>query len=299
MKNNRKDLVKRVLIIATIILTIVISFIILGERPTHADSGFDYSYDSGGSDWGSSSWSSSDYDYGYDGDWNLENGSDLFAAFISIIIPIVIIFFVFKSFPNNGTKEEYELPLNIDNSEVEERIKQYIPNFDKEEFLEIGYKIYTDVQNAWMNFELENVKDIITPELYSSYESQLATLEVKGEKNIMKDFVLSKSVLKDVEKQNETITITSVYVIELYDYIIDTATEKVLRGTKNNKAKVTYEMKFRKTLGDTSKTTKCPNCGAEVDINTIGICPYCRSELVTENKQWVLTEKKVIGQILL
>ena len=147
-----------------------------------------------------------------------------------------------------------------------------------------------------MNFKLEDVRDIITDELYSMYESQLSTLEVKGEQNIMKDFVLKGSFLKDVTNQNDTITITTGYIIEFYDYIAEQATGKVLRGTSNRKVRITYEMKFRQTLDESKKVTKCPNCGADIEMNTSGICEYCHNKLVTENTKWVLTEKKTMNQ---
>ena len=175
-------------------------------------------------------------------------------------------------------------------------MSQYIPNFNKQEFLNNGYKIYEDVQNAWMNFKLDDVKDVITDEIYNMYDSQLSTLEVKGEKNIMKDFKLVKSYLKDVNVQNETITITTGYIIEMYDYIIEESTGKVLRGSSTNKLRIVYEMKFRQTLNSNEKVDHCPNCGAKVEMNSTGTCEYCGSKLVSENTKWVLTEKKTMRQ---
>lgn len=301
MENTRKDIIKRILIIGILMSTIIVTFIILGERPTHADSGFDFSYDSGGgSDWSSSDWGDSDYDYDYDYDHGSGSGGIRITSFsdLLVILITVAILIILKNSKGKATPTQVH-SSEIDDSRIEEKIKQYIPDFNKKEFLDNGYKIYVDVQNAWMNFELEKVKDKITPELYSSYESQLATLEVKGEQNIMNGFIKSKAFLKDVLSENNTITITTGYIIEFYDYIIDVASGKVLRGTKRNKARVTYEMKFRKTLDKNEKITKCPNCGAEVDINTTGICPYCRSKLVVENTQWVLTQKRTLGQVLI
>ena len=60
--------------------------------------------------------------------------------------------------------------------------------------------------------------------------------------------------------------------------------------------RVKYEMKFRQTLDESKKVTKCPNCGADVKMNTSGICDYCHSKLVTENTKWVLTEKQTLDQ---
>ena len=102
--------------------------------------------------------------------------------------------------------------------------------------------------------------------------------------------------LKDAVVQNNTITITTGYVIQMYDYIIEKSTGKVIRGSSNNKLKIVYEMKFRRTLDESAKIDKCPNCGAKIDMNTSGICEYCGSKLVSENTKWVLTEKKTIRQ---
>ena len=181
-------------------------------------------------------------------------------------------------------------------NELENQVKQFIPEFDRIQFLNEGYKIYCDIQEAWMNFKLEDVKDVLTDELYSMYESQLATLEVKGEQNIMKDFVLKKSFLKGVQNQNNTITITTGYVIEFYDYIANRNTGEVVRGTADRKIRVTYEMKFRQSLDENNKVEKCPNCGAPIRINAAGVCDFCRAKIVTENTKWVLTEKQSLGQ---
>ena len=144
--------------------------------------------------------------------------------------------------------------------------------------------------------KLEDIKDKVTDEIYTMYESQLATLEVKGEQNIMKDIQLKQSCLRDVTNQNGTVTIKTNYVIEMYDYIADVNTKKLIRGEDKEKICILYEMSFRKALSEDEKVTHCPNCGAKVEMNSTGTCEYCGSKLVSENTKWVLTEKKVIEQ---
>ena len=212
-------------------------------------------------------------------------------ALAAIIIIIIIAICARDKKPKVVVKTD-----NVNDENIANKVKQYIPNFNKQEFLNNGYQIYKDVQNAWMNFKLDDVKDVITDEIYNMYDSQLSTLEVKGEKNIMKDFKLVKSYLKDVNVQNETITITTGYVIEMYDYIIEESTGKVLRGSSTNKLRIVYEMKFRQTLNSNGKVDHCPNCGAKIEMNSSGICEYCGSKLVSENAKWVLTEKKTMRQ---
>lgn len=255
------------------------------------DSGFGSSYDSGGSSYSGGSYDSGSSSWDYDSDYDSDGGDSLIGLIIAIIIIIIIAICTRDKKTKVVTKSD-----NVNDENIANKVKQYIPNFNKQEFLNNGYKIYKDVQNAWMNFKLDDVKDVITDEIYNMYDSQLSTLEVKGEKNIMKDFKLVKSYLKDVNVQNETITITTGYIIEMYDYIIEESTGKVLRGSSTNKLRIVYEMKFRQTLNSNEKVDHCPNCGAKIEMNSSGTCEYCGSKLVSENTKWVLTEKKTMRQ---
>ncbi len=296
-KEKNYNLIKKIIIIISIAIISLIPNII-SKNVVLADSGFGTSYDSGGSSYSGGSY---DYDYDYDsGDYSSDDSGDIsmFAAIVGFTIFIIIIVAICmgSSTSNQSTSGVVPSKSLPDENAIENKIKSYIPNFNKQEFLDNGYSIYKDVQNAWMNFKLEDVKDEITDELYNMYESQLTTLEVKGEQNIMKDFKVVKSYLKDAVVQNNTITITTGYVIQMYDYIIEKSTGKVIRGSSNNKLKIVYEMKFRRTLDESAKIDKCPNCGAKIDMNTSGICEYCGSKLVSENTKWVLTEKKTIRQ---
>ena len=293
-KGKKFEWLKKLAIILCItMISLIPSFI--DKHISLADSGFGSSYDSGGSsysggsyDSGSSSW---DYDSDYDSNYDSDGGDSLIGFIIAIIIIIIIAICTRDKKTKVVTKSD-----NVNDENIANKVKQYIPNFNKQEFLNNGYKIYKDVQNAWMNFKLDDVKDVITDEIYNMYDSQLSTLEVKGEKNIMKDFKLVKSYLKDVNVQNETITITTGYIIEMYDYIIEESTGKVLRGSSTNKLRIVYEMKFRQTLNSNEKVDHCPNCGAKIEMNSSGTCEYCGSKLVSENTKWVLTEKKTMRQ---
>ena len=334
--NGKKSIIKKILVIIVLTIYITLSFAIIEKKPTFADSGFGTSYSGGSSSSGgsshsssssshsrrsssshsssSSSHSSSSSSHSSSGGENYSNSDNtysskderpFFVKAIAFVVGVVAILMQFiwpifiiicisrvnkkirKESTNNKTKDELD---------IENEIKQYIPDFDKQKFLNEGYKMYCDIQEAWMNFKLEDVKDIITDELYNMYESQLATLEVKGEQNVMKDFALQRSFLKDVSMENNTLTITTGYIIEFYDYIAEQATGKVLRGTANKKVRVTYEMKFRQSLDQSKKVTKCPNCGADIEMNTSGVCEYCHTKLITENTKWVLTEKKTLNQ---
>lgn len=280
--SNKKEILKKIFIINTLIISIFTFSLLLDEKPIFADSGFSTSYHSGGSSYSRSSSSSSS---------GSEDISPLGLAIILSIGGVILILGKIKIYIFRK-KEEMEK----DDTNIEIEVKKYIPYFNKEEFLKQGYNIFCDVQEAWMNFKLEDVKDKITDELYAMYESQLMTLEVKDEQNIIKDFELKEKYLSGVSCTNNTITIAAVYIIDFYDYIIKQSTGELTSGIDKWKMHVKYEMKFRKSLDEKNKVTKCPNCGADIEMNTSGICEYCHTKLVTENVKWVLTEKELLDQ---
>lgn len=296
---KRKNIIKKILITLGILCSVILTFTVIYERPTFADSGHSVSHSSSHSSHSSSHSSSSSRRSSSSSSRSSSSRSssssgDPFAAMISVIIMIAIIV-IWTIIANK--KQLHKIVINKNNEdEIENKIKKSIPNFNKQEFLKQGYSIYYDIQMAWMDFKLEDIKDKVTDEIYTMYESQLATLEVKGEQNIMKNIQLKQSCLKDVTNQNGTITIKTNYVIEMYDYIADVNTKKLIRGEDKKKIRILYEMSFRKTLNEDEKITHCPNCGAKVEMNSTGTCEYCGSKLVSENTKWVLTEKKVIKQ---
>ena len=176
------------------------------------------------------------------------------------------------------------------------KLKELLPQFDEKEFLQDGYKIFLDIEDAWMNFDMEKVRNVITDEMFNMYESQLSSMEIKGEQNIMKGFELKDCAIANCLQQNDNVEVTTKYIIEFYDYIIDKETKKVLRGNSSRKLRMYYDLTFIMSATQ-QKIDKCPNCGAPVDVNSAGTCPYCHSKIIGENTSWVMSKKVCTNQI--
>lgn len=251
-----------------------------------ADSGFDSSWDSGGSDWGSSDW----------GDSDSSSGGDIFFLIylifehpiIALIIIVVVTIMVVKSkkqqkqIIENALSSKLEL-LNVDNYPIEEQ-------------LEIeAFNIYKELQFAWMNFDEEKIRELTTDEMYNMYLMQLDTLKVKNQKNLMYDikYLGSKIIKKTQDNGQETIVINM--QVSCYDFVIDTNTNKVVRGIANKLNYYNYELTFVKTT-DNKELDVCPQCGAPVSGNNSGVCEYCKSTLISNNYTLVMSKKKLLSQ---
>lgn len=315
MKNLKKVL--KIALILFIVLCINLFFCEYRDR-TNADAGYHSSYSGGGSSGSSSSYSSSgssSYSSGssrssYSGSYSGGSSGDvsIFSLIFGLlgiapefIIFILIIYFVYgRRNRNNNYQSTYSSTSNKylnfeDNQTAIREIKKYIPEFNTNEFLANGYDIFVRIENAWMNFDLESVRDCITDEMFNMYESQLTSMEMKGEQNIMKGFNKINYCITDATKENNMLEIKARYYVEFYDYIINKETKKVLRGNSSRKIKMVYEFTFIKDI-ENNKLDKCPNCGAPININSAGICEYCNSKLVDDSKNWVMSKKVSLMQ---
>lgn len=307
---------KFVKILLVILLFLSLSFLSLKQIDNiKADSGWDSSYDSGGSwdsgsDWSSSSWDN-DYDYDYGSSSSGSHSScttkeckienlmiGFFVLMFSFGLPILIIISI--SLTNKNRRKKYQEQENkireIFNGISKEKVESIIPNFNIEEFNFKAYQIFYDIQMAWMNFDYDKLKELLTDELYNSYVMELDALKIKNHKNTMKDFELIKCNIFDLKEENGIFVAQVALDVKFYDYVENANTGIILRGTPNRKLNNIYILTLIKTKEETTLKNRCPQCGALVEGNTTGICEYCKSKLVNKNYDWVMSKKEKIRQ---
>lgn len=285
MKKKKQNI--KFILVALVIMSLVYLM------PTHADSGWDSSYDSGGSSWssgssswssGSNSWSSSSNRFDFD---NLETEDIIIIiGLLGMMLFFVIIVAKSKSGVSNlasSPKADFDI----------QKIKEVLPAFDENQFKEKAFETYKIIQEAWMDFDFETLRKYTTDELYNLYHTQLIALKAKKQKNIMKDFVLHQVNITDMEANDKTLSLKVFMTVECFDYVVD-KTEKVVRGTKNQKLVYQYEMTFIKGLNQ--KDNKCPNCNAPLENVNSSKCPYCDSTIIGTNYDFVLSKKQMLKQ---
>jgi len=306
-----------------------------------ADSGFDTSYDSGGS-FGSSSSSSSSYGDSTGVPIEDMTAKDLiiFSLFLTVFHFVGIIAPISNKISKEDNKKEKKLnlillmiriilsillsiigcyllivdfllvftlvPLVLILSNVklpikhkqitQDEVDKVIQNFDIEEFNFKAYQMFYDVQIAWMEFDYDKLKELLTDELYNTYYMQLETLKIKNQKNTMKDFELIDSKLVDLKEENDKYIAQVVLNVKFFDYIEDIKTNRVLRGTSRTKVDNTYILTFIKTKKESNNENICPQCGSSVKGNSTGICKYCKSKLINQTYDWVMAKKEIIKQ---
>lgn len=264
------------------------------------DSGFDSDWDFGGSDWGGSDWgdsdwSSSSWDYDYSShNYSSSSGNRGTSDGKYFLILLIIIILVYA--PNIASlfrrRKVVDTPL-VENEYAVNNIMKELPDFNKDEFYYMVYHHFVDVQEAWMNFDYDKLRSLLTDELFNTYKSQLKTLSIKKQKNIMTDFEKVDIVINRFQVSEKEYAFTTTLRVKFYDYLVD-QNNKVLRGKKNERMVMTYNLTFVKSKSD--KQNNCPNCGASLDNVASNVCPYCNSVIVSNTHGYVLSKKEAISQ---
>ena len=264
MKKNKK------LLYLSLALLLLFGTLSLNFYRVRADSGWDSSYDGGS--WDSSSSWDSDYSGGGGGD-----GNPVVALIVIVIFVVIIII---------ASKKEKERRAKIIASIT-------IPNFDANAFLKESYNTFIKVQNAWSEFNYDELQKLLSDELYNSYKSQLKALGLKKQKNIMTDFRLMANYINSFSESDTEYTIKTRMMVKFYDYVVDND-GKVVRGNKNRKLIINYELTWIKSKS--SKANKCPNCNAPLDNVNSSTCPYCNSTIISSSHDFILAKKQAISQ---
>lgn len=254
-----------------------------------ADSGWDSSYDSGGSSWSSSdSWSSSsDYSSSYSGD---VDGSDVIFLVLAIFIFAIIII----AFGSKGTKTSTS-SYHYNDISLED-LQKYLPGKTLEQVKKDVFARFVNIQEAWMNFDYDALREYCTDELYNTYISQLETLKLKNGQNIMSDYQNLDMKITNITSENNVVSLTVYAEIRFHDYVINAKTNEVTRGSKDRLMTNHYLMTFVIKKGDAKSIKNCPSCGAPFKHNASGICEYCGSTIIKEADELVLSKKTNINR---
>lgn len=318
MSSNNKGL-----FVIGMLLIVLMAFSYVGNfnLPKLAtDSGFDTSYDSGGSDWGGSSDWGSDSSGG-DGDM-FGLGENIILGVFFIIIPVSILFNKKKE---KTTKDKVLLilasiiivvltlcrllvllftlsgllfmawamiTLAIDSIFKKKKTNKGLPlTAENRKILDECYEIFINVQNAWMNFDYDSLRKETTDNLYNTYYNQLQSLVLKGQKNVMSDFELVEYKLIKLSKKNSITTVKMELEVKFYDYIVDSS-NKVVRGKKRKKVHMLYDLTY---VYNEEAIEECPNCNAKISKED-NICSYCKTTIPSIRGKMKLSTKKCIRQ---
>ncbi len=295
---------------------------VVNMSPVGADSGFDSSYDSGGSWDSGSSWDSDSS--GGDGDpriaglmfisigavvvyyvlaakvfkfkdihkfpiWYKVIYKSLFFLIIYLLLDLdiliisIMFYIIIRIIMKSSNKNTKMITVKTE--------RKIIAGIDNEKIVTDAFENYKELQIAWMNFDYDKIKELVSDEMYNMYINQLETLKIKNQKNIMSDIEFIEGYITGYKKTNNKETIKIYLSVICHDYIINTKNNMTVRGNKNRKLTLSYILTFERNV---EITKYCPQCGA--DVKNLTECKYCKSKIVNNNDKLKMTKKQIVSQ---
>jgi hypothetical protein len=292
--------------ISIIVLILAIGYVgySTGLKPVNVknDSGFDTSYSGGGSSSHSSSYHSSSRSHSSSGSGEYRPLTPEEKRIMIICMSIFGVFFVgFVVFVAyivgkecKATERKNKLGTNVDheNELSEDKIRETIPDFELQKFLDDRLQDFIDIQKSWQEFDYEKLRELLTDSLYNQYKMQLESLKERNQKNIMDNFNFKDSVVTSVEELNGKYTICMELSISFNDYIEENG--NVVRGCKTDIITHRYSLVFVSSKYD--EFEYCPNCGAKLSNAASQKCEYCHSTISRVSTRWVMSDKHSLFQ---
>ena len=273
-----------------IILLSTITIVTYTPMVVSADSGWDNDYSS------SSSSSSSSYDHDSSSSGGNSKTSKVDIIFIVTLVSMISIYGIYLLITEgikpkkktNSISSNRIMKKTYNISKID--IKKYFPDKTEDTLAKELYDKFVSVQEAWMNFDYNKLQELCTSELYESYKSDLEILKKENGKNIMSDFKYGSSKIVEISESNNILTVKMLLNVSFYDYVINTETNKVIKGFKDRKYYNDYELDFICTK---TNINKCPNCGATINSGDKE-CNYCHNIIDNNYKDFVLSKKTKI-----
>ena len=212
---------------------------------------------------------------------------DTITSIVSLVLIIVfLVIVIIWSIIYERKRKKYG-PL-FDYTECSDKVLEDIGVDDREKLKGDFYKIFVDVQNAWMNFKYDDLEKLCGEKLFNSFKSDLEVLKLNNGKNVMSDFEYKDSKIIKVSKKKDNILVKVVLRVSFFDYVINDKTKEVIRGNDYEKMDNTYLLVFSKK---NKPSSNCPSCGADLVNNKRKKCPYCKSPIINN---FVLYTKKIV-----
>ena len=166
----------------------------------------------------------------------------------------------------------------------------------EEEFKSWASDLFINLQYAWSDRDWEKMRMFETTELFERHASQLNRYKQNGQVNKLERVSVNSLYFLNFYQLGDKEYVSVVLNSKMFDYVVDEKTGNVLRGSKLENKVNNYKLTFVRKVGiKTSpkdgkpRTVECPNCGAPTQITSAGRCSYCRTLIVTNDHDWVLS----------
>src|SRR5574337_222231 len=116
-------------------------------------------------------------------------------------------------------------------------IRQMDPGFEEGRFREACTDLFFKVQAAWAHRDLEPVRTILTPEMYTQLGADVTRLKNERKINCLENIAVRSVELTEAWQEQGQDYVTVRFLANLHDYTVDEATAQLVSGSRTDPVK--------------------------------------------------------------
>ena len=167
-------------------------------------------------------------------------------------------------------------------------------SFNEGMFITKVNNIYVTLKTCIMMRNLDRIRHFLSKAVEDKYDEIINRLKEDKKINMFDELNVKESKITNIEITEDKIIITVKLISRYMDYIIDSDTKKYISGINDHRIEKENTLVFEKIINakNYGLIKKCPTCGASIDLNKDGKCPYCKKIFDAENYDYILTSIK-------
>lgn len=179
-------------------------------------------------------------------------------------------------------------------------IRAHDPAFDLEQFTQTAQQVFFQVQQAWAERNPDLSRRVMADGLWQAQRYQVQAYVDAHKRNVVEGLSVS-NIWPVAASTSATLDVVTVRVVAACaDYDVDEATGAVVRGS-TEVAPWAEDWTFQRSSsattrpGGTTMGTRCPHCGAPLDVDMAGSCRWCHAPIMSGQYDWVLARISQVG----
>ena len=169
------------------------------------------------------------------------------------------------------------------------------PAFDEAAFCNRVRQAFLQVQQAWTGQDMTPAAAFVSDGVFERFSLQFAEQRDFGYRNQLDNLQVREVGLREIDHDQAFQILTVGIRAQGDDYRVSLADGKRLAKGDTSEEFVEFWTFLRRRDQQTTGRPgliegRCPNCGANVQINQLAQCPACKSQLRSGDHDWTLTE---------
>ena len=171
-------------------------------------------------------------------------------------------------------------------------IRAHDPQFDTDGFIEGVERSFFVVQQAWCDQKPELSRPVMADGVWRQQSVQIEQYKNESKRNVLDGLALAHTDIVGATSEAGRDKITVSITAACADYDIDSG-GRIIRGDRSVRQWREHWLFERASSATTrsdggTMSSKCPNCGAPLDVDLQGVCQFCHSPVMNGELDWVL-----------